>query len=187
VSSFTWTELEKLDAGSWYNNAHPDRARESFSELKLMTLDQVREVAETCQNQPGLYIETKLPELFPGIEADLKDNLQAHNWLGETAKGKVILQTFEKDSLIQLQAEMPDTPKVLLLWTGDGYIDKKEAEPKNNNESWAEYYARVEIASREAYEKWIDFAKDTGRLVSHHQAHKPTLMTHGRVNLATWT
>lgn len=164
VSSFTWRELEKLDAGTWFNKAYPDRARESYHGLQLMTLDQVREVAEACQSQPGLYIETKLPELFPGIEADLRANLQQHGWLGEAAKGKVILQTFEKESLVQLQAEMPYTPKILLLWTGDGYIDMKPTEPKQGHESWAEYYSRVQVASKTAYEEWIDFAKDNGAL-----------------------
>ncbi|EKO3588458.1 glycerophosphodiester phosphodiesterase [Vibrio metschnikovii] len=164
VSSFTWAELEKLDAGSWFNNAYPERARESYRGLQLMTLDQVREVAENCSHQPGLYIETKLPELFPGIEADLRANLQQHGWLDKEMKGKVILQTFEKESLVQLQAEMPNTPKVLLLWTGDGYIDMKPTEPKQDDESWAAYYARVQVASKSAYEEWIDFAKDNGAI-----------------------
>ncbi len=164
VSSFTWDELEKLDAGSWFNKAYPERARESYRGLQLMTLDQVREVAENCPHQPGLYIETKLPELFPGIEADLRANLATHGWLDDNMQGKVILQTFEKDSLVQLHAEMPNTPKVLLLWTGDGYIDMKPTEPKQDHESWADYYARVQVASPAAYEEWVDFAKNNGAI-----------------------
>ncbi|WP_205619353.1 glycerophosphodiester phosphodiesterase family protein [Salinivibrio socompensis] len=55
VNTFTWAELEKLDAGSWYNESYPERARESFRGLQLVTLDQVREIAEDCAHQRSLH------------------------------------------------------------------------------------------------------------------------------------
>ncbi|ODP99902.1 MULTISPECIES: glycerophosphodiester phosphodiesterase [Salinivibrio] len=164
VNTFTWAELEKLDAGSWFNESYPERARESFRGLKLVTLDQVREIAEGCAHQPGLYIETKVPEFFPGIEKDLKDDLTKHGWLDDDAKGKVILQTFNKSSLETLQSVMPTVPKILLLWAGDGYIPTKDSAPKADDESYAEYYARQEVASKEGYAEWLDYAKQHGAI-----------------------
>ncbi|WP_439437366.1 glycerophosphodiester phosphodiesterase [Salinivibrio costicola] len=164
VNTFTWAELEKLDAGSWYNQAYPERARESFRGLKLVTLDQVREIAEGCAHQPGLYIETKVPEFFPGIEQDLKQDLTEHGWLDDDAKGKVILQTFNKSSLETLQDVMPNVPKILLLWAGDGYIPTKDSAPKADDESYAQYYARQEVASKASYAEWLDYAKEHGAI-----------------------
>ncbi len=162
ISSFTLAELEQLDAGSWFNQAYPERARDAYAGLKIVTLDQISEIAKGCQSKPGLYIETKVPEQFPGIEADLKSYLAAHGWLDEAMQGKVILQTFEKPSLVELQKQMPNVPKILLLWTGDGYIDEKPVAAKTDDESWADYYLRVEVASKQAFEAWLDFAKQHG-------------------------
>ncbi|KEZ67238.1 glycerophosphodiester phosphodiesterase, partial [Pseudomonas syringae pv. syringae FF5] len=72
VSTFTLAELKQLDAGSWFNKAYPDRARDSYNGLQILTLDEVIDIAEGGANKPGLYIETKVPNKFPGVEADLK-------------------------------------------------------------------------------------------------------------------
>ncbi|MFD2017098.1 glycerophosphodiester phosphodiesterase family protein [Vibrio olivae] len=111
VSAFTLEELQALDAGSWYNQSYPERARPSYKGLKIVTLDQVSEIAKACPSQPGLYIETKVPKLFPGIERDLKQYLQSEGWLEADKAGQVILQTFEKPSLVELQKVMPTIPK----------------------------------------------------------------------------
>ncbi len=82
ANEFTMAELKTLDAGSWFNTAYPDRARPSFTGLKILTLDEVINIAEgNPLHKPGLYIETKEPKLFPGIERDLKDKLQDRGWL----------------------------------------------------------------------------------------------------------
>lgn len=162
VSSFTWEELQKLDAGSWFNEAYPERARSSFEGLQLVSLDQVSEIARNCKHQPGLYIETKIPDLFPGIEADLKENLVKNGWIEDGQADQIILQTFERSSLIRLQEAMPEVPKILLLWVGDGYMEAREAPPKSDEESFASFYARQQVASQAEFEKWLDFAKETG-------------------------
>ncbi len=162
VSAFTLEELQALDTGSWFNQSYPERARPSYKGLKIVTLDQVSEIAKACPSQPGLYIETKVPKLFPGIERDLKQYLQSEGWLEADKAGQVILQTFEKPSLVELQKVMPTIPKILLLWTGDGYIDEKPMAAKADDESYADYYARKQVASPQAFEEWLDFAKQNG-------------------------
>ncbi|RQW64387.1 glycerophosphodiester phosphodiesterase [Vibrio viridaestus] len=164
VSSFTLAELEKLDAGSWFNNTYPERARKSFAGLKVVTLKQVSDIAKSCPGHPGLYIETKVPKLFPDIEKDLHQFLESNGWLEHPEDGKIILQTFEKPSLVELQKVMPNVPKILLLWTGDGYIDEKPGTKKADSESYADYYARVDVASKKAFEEWLDFAKENGAI-----------------------
>lgn len=75
ATAFTMAELKTLDAGSWFNSKYPDRARPSYAGLKILTLDEIIDIARANpQHKPGLYIETKEPQLFPGIEHDLKEN-----------------------------------------------------------------------------------------------------------------
>lgn len=180
VSAFTLAELERLDAGSWFNDRYPERARDSYAGLKILTLDDVIDIAEGGDNHPGLYIETKVPEQFPGIEKDLREKLEARGWLGDAAgawkpaggsavkvgdgPGRIIMQTFSKASLQALEETMPNVPRVLLLWLGDGSIEPAPSEPQGKGESDADYYARQKVASPEAYEAWLDFAKDHGAI-----------------------
>ncbi|WP_268797044.1 glycerophosphodiester phosphodiesterase [Pseudomonas huanghezhanensis] len=176
LSSFTLDELKRLDAGSWFNKAHPDRARASYAGLKILTLDEVIDIAEGGKNKPGLYIETKVPAQFPGIEADLQKKLQQRGWLSErpaAAKGyvntahmpgRVVLQTFEKPSLELLQKSMPNVPKVLLLWLGDGSIAaSSDATFKTSGaKDKAAFYASQQVKSKEEFASWMDWAKAHG-------------------------
>ncbi|WP_342595066.1 glycerophosphodiester phosphodiesterase [Salinicola lusitanus] len=180
VSSFTLDELKQLDAGSWFNASYPERARDSYSGLEILTLDEVIDIAENGDNHPGLYIETKVPEQFPGIEQDLRDKLEARGWLGDAAKtrpaaeggavkvgdgpGRLVMQTFSKASLEALEQTMPEVPRVLLLWLGEGGIEAAPSEPQAEDESSADYYARQQVASPEAFRSWLDFAKDHGAI-----------------------
>lgn len=176
LNTFTLEEIKRLDAGSWFNTAHPDRARASYAGLKILTLDEVMDIAEGGKNKPGLYIETKVPSQFPGIEEDLKNKLQQRGWLTErpaaekgyvnvaNMPGRVMLQTFEKPSLELLQKSMPDTPKVLLLWLGDGSI--AAASDKTFKDSGAKdkasFYASQQVKSKEEFAAWMDWAKAHG-------------------------
>ena len=163
VSSFTYAELMTLDAGTWFNKKYPGRAKPSFSFLDILTLEDIVQIAEGKRikrdengkrihttingtwtnvyehdpmdngNRPGIYIETKVPDMFPGIEEDLKRELIRLEWQGNkkaisTQKGKVstantdtrvILQTFSKESLKKLHANFGDSvPICFLLWLG---------------------------------------------------------------------
>lgn len=46
VSYFTLSELRRLDAGSWFNIAVPENAREAFVGEKISTLEEVLKIAE---------------------------------------------------------------------------------------------------------------------------------------------
>ncbi|MGV8919753.1 MAG: glycerophosphodiester phosphodiesterase [Pseudomonas sp.] len=176
INSFTLAELKQLDAGSWFNTAHPDRARSSYVGLKILSLEEVMDVADAGENKPGLYVETKVPGQFPGVEADLQKLLEKRGWLAErpaAAKGKVnvahspgriILQTFEKPSLELLQKSMPQVPKVLLLWVGDGYMEAASTISFKDSgiKDEATYYAGQQVKSKAEFEAWMDWAKTHG-------------------------
>ena len=180
ANAFTMAELKTLDAGSWFNAAYPDRARPSYAGLKILTLDEIIDIAQANpKHKPGLYIETKEPQLFPGIEKDLKEKLQDRGWLSPAGsklaksalgvgqgKGKVILQTFEKNSLELLEKEMPQVPKILLLWVGEGNIEpqSKVTFAESGDKDHAAYYAKQEPKSKAEFQQWIDYAKAQGAI-----------------------
>lgn len=180
ANQFTIGELKTLDAGSWFNAAYPDRARPSYVGLKILTLDEIIDIAESNPlHKPGLYIETKEPKQFPGIEHDLKEKLQDRGWLSPAGsklakselavgqgKGKVVLQTFEKSSLELLQKEMPKVPKILLLWVGEGSIEPKSKVTfaESGDKDKATYYAKQEPKDKAEFQQWVEYAKSQGAI-----------------------
>ncbi len=180
ANAFTLAELKTLDAGSWFNTAYPQRARPAFVGLPILTLDEIIDIAQgNPAHTPGLYIETKEPAQFPGLERDLKNTLQARGWLspsgstqakGEGAvgqgKGRVVLQTFDKNSLALLHKEMPQVPKILLLWVGDGYIKAKSEQTfaASGLTDKAAFYAQQQPHSTAEFQRWVDDAKALGAI-----------------------
>ncbi|MGF6402158.1 glycerophosphoryl diester phosphodiesterase [Pseudomonas frederiksbergensis] len=180
ANEFTIAELKTLDAGSWFNRAYPDRARPGYAGLKILTLDEIIDIAQgNPLHKPGLYIETKEPKQFPGIERDLKDKLQDRGWLSPAGsklaksnlavgqgKGKVVLQTFEKSSLELLEKEMPKVPKILLLWVGEGSIEPKSKVTfaESGDKDKATYYAKQEPKDKAEFQQWVEYAKAQGAI-----------------------
>ncbi|MBF0443358.1 MAG: glycerophosphodiester phosphodiesterase, partial [Oligoflexales bacterium] len=179
VSSFTYREILTLDAGSWFNESYPDRARNSYNGLKIATLEQLINIAEGKNpdgtadkndggNRPGLYLETKKAFLFPGIEKDLHDMLEERGWLtpknnpaltegrvniGEQ-KGRLVLQTFQPSSLPLLNQYMPDVPKTYLveLW------DEEPGFPQEGPDM-AKDLSRTHGPVRKITGEWTELAK----------------------------
>lgn len=191
ASAFTLAELKTLDAGSWFNQAYPERARPSYVGLQILTLDEIIDIAQASpQHKPGLYIETKEPKQFPGLEHDLKNKLNERGWLQPVTslasntepktgagKGRVILQTFDKDSLGLLQKEMPKTPKVLLLWVGEGGMTPSSSVSftDSGEKNKAAYYAKQHPKDKAEFIQWLDFAKANGAISTGPSA----ALTHG--------
>lgn len=92
-------------------------------------------------NRPGLYIETKEPWRFAGMEETLAQVLKEQGWLTTdnpktipttlgkvgvaNTKSRIILQTFSWNSVILLEQFLPNIPKCMLLWKG-GYDNLKD-------------------------------------------------------------
>lgn len=191
ISEFTLEELFRLDLGAWYNRAQPSYARPGFQGLDILTLEDVIKIAEgyrICRdekqkriftkengkivtlyeidpadngNRPGIYPETKKPELYPGIESDLKNELERLGWYanhihslkpivtqpgriqtGNTA-ARVIVQTFSGESLKKLREAFPRLIPFCFL-VACGVNQEVDAE---------------------TYRNWIDYAISQGAVI----------------------
>lgn len=126
IETFTYDELMQLDTGSWFNEQFPERARPSFTGERILTLEQLLNIAASGTHRSGLYLETKASERHTGYEVQIVDMLRDKHWLAPagtaapatTATGsKVIFQSFNPSSLEQLQQLAPHTARVLLIST----------------------------------------------------------------------
>ncbi|MBI38078.1 MAG: glycerophosphodiester phosphodiesterase [Leptospiraceae bacterium] len=148
VETFTFAELMKLDAGSWFNETHPQWARPSFVDTKILTLAELVDIADGGYHKPGLYLETKSPERFPGIEKEIIDLLAKRGWVGEASEpgasedasleeapmdapdrvnvrnmpGRLIVQSFSVESLEIFKELAPEVPRVFLF--GQGTVEE---------------------------------------------------------------
>lgn len=114
----TLAQLQRCDVGSWFNDAHPKRARASYVGLRIPTLEQV---LARYGPRTRYYIETKAPESAPGMEEALLRLLQAHDLRGPAALGApgpggpVLIQSFSRASLEKIHALDPRLPLVQLV------------------------------------------------------------------------
>ncbi|SDX02910.1 glycerophosphoryl diester phosphodiesterase [Marininema mesophilum] len=134
VKDHTLAEIKKLDAGSWFNKEYPKLANPKFVGLKVPTLD---EVLTHFGNKTKYYIETKSPEVYPGMEEKLLKTLKAHGLLTPEAlkKKQVIIQSFSAASLKKIHKINPQIPLIQLLWyeeKGLGKITEKEMDEIDN-------------------------------------------------------
>lgn len=119
-AEFTWAELQQLDAGSWWNAAHPDRARPAYVGLRILRLEELLDIAGSAA-APGVYLETKDPDKYPGYERELVALLRARGLLAAAPVGgaaPVVFQSFDQASLARLRELAPEVPRVLLLEHG---------------------------------------------------------------------
>lgn len=123
-AEFTWAELQQLDAGSWWNAAHPERARPAYVGLRILRLEELldiagsRAAASSSAATPGVYLETKDPDKYPGYERELVALLRARGLLAAAPVGgaaPVVFQSFDQASLARLRELAPEVPRVLLL------------------------------------------------------------------------
>ncbi|MCM3121767.1 glycerophosphodiester phosphodiesterase [Mesobacillus sp. AQ2] len=114
VKDYTLDEIKKLDAGSWFNEKYPDYAKEEYAGLKVPTLE---EVIQKFGKDARYYIETKSPEVYPGMEEKLLEILEEYKLTGVNApSSKVLIQSFSPESLKKIHDLNPDIPLIQLLW-----------------------------------------------------------------------
>ncbi|WP_406589558.1 glycerophosphodiester phosphodiesterase [Bacillus atrophaeus] len=113
VKDYTLAEIKQLDAGSWFNEAYPEKAKARYVGLQVPTLD---EVLDHFGKHANYYIETKSPDTYPGMEEKLIASLQKHKLIGKHKKpGQVIIQSFSKESLLKIHQLNANLPTVQLL------------------------------------------------------------------------
>jgi glycerophosphoryl diester phosphodiesterase len=109
----TAAELGACDAGSWFNDAHPELARADFVGQRIPTLEQV---LERYRDRASFYIETKHPETAPGMERALLELLDRFDLRhAAAADWRVVIQSFSEGSLRLLHELDPSLPLVRLI------------------------------------------------------------------------
>ena len=78
VDQLTLKELKQLDAGSWFNRKHPEYAKNKYKNAKVPTF---RRNFKSLWQNANYYIETKSPDVYPGMEKQLLDTLDKHDLL----------------------------------------------------------------------------------------------------------
>lgn len=127
VKDMTLAEIKELDAGSWFNEAYPDKAQPEYVGLKVPTLE---EVIEEFGRGSRYYIETKAPSVYPGMEEELLRVLEKHKLTGQNApSSKVLVQSFSADSLLKMHELDAKVPLIQLIsYSGPATISDEEVQ-----------------------------------------------------------
>lgn len=98
VGDLTFEQLRSLDAGSWFG--------EQFEGEKIPTFD---EILDRYHGKVGILVEMKSPELYPGIEEQVAEELKERN-LDKPQNEKIIIQSFNFDSMKKMDKLLPKVP-----------------------------------------------------------------------------
>ncbi|WP_057914909.1 glycerophosphodiester phosphodiesterase [Peribacillus muralis] len=113
VKDLTLTQIKKLDAGSWFNETYPQMAKQKYEGLAVPTLE---EVFKEFGKQANYYIETKSPEVYPGMEEELLKVLKDYKMVDSKGRTKnVLIQSFSRESLLKVHDLNPQLPLVQLF------------------------------------------------------------------------
>ena len=115
VATKTLAQIKTCDVGSWFNEAYPKRARPRYEGLRIPTLEQVfRRYGRTV----NYYVETKNPELGPQMEEELLRLLDEYGLTKPAERRrKVLIQSFQPESLLRIHAQAPALPLIQLMPT----------------------------------------------------------------------
>jgi glycerophosphoryl diester phosphodiesterase len=105
VGDLTLEELRSLDAGSFKG--------EQFAGEKIPTFE---EILDRYHGKIGILIELKAPELYPGIEEAVAQELKERN-LDKPQNDKIIIQSFNFESMKKMDALLPKVPIGVLTYS----------------------------------------------------------------------
>ena len=143
INNYTLKELKALDTGTWFNEQYPDSADTAFEGAQILTLEELLEH----------YIETKSPQLNPGLEEALVALLEEHDLI---ESGRVLVQSFEQDSLLKVHELNENIPLIQLVW----YYPSEE---KNGRlVEWTDVTPGPEEITDEDFQAVADYAVGLG-------------------------
>lgn len=158
VKDYTLEELKKLDAGSWFNEENPEKAKRAYQGLEVPTLE---EVIQTFGNDSHYYIETKSPEVYPGMEKELLRVLEKYELTPKyEERGKVLVQSFSKASLLKMHDLAPDMPLVQLIsYKTPATITEQELAELNR------YAVGVGMSHTKIDQEYVEKVRESGLLI----------------------
>ncbi|HLR09099.1 MAG TPA: glycerophosphodiester phosphodiesterase family protein [Bacillota bacterium] len=128
IKDLTFEEIKQLDAGSWFDPSFAGEKVPSFEEV----LDRYRD------EDIGILIELKDPELYPGIEQKVADALIEHN-MDESNNDKWIVQSFNWESVQKFHEILPSMPTGALVGHGEAEDGEITNEMLESISSYAKY------------------------------------------------
>jgi glycerophosphoryl diester phosphodiesterase len=109
LGDFSASELQQMDAGSWFNMAFPVKAHPEYAGLGIPTL---QETIDLIKSSPaGLYIELKSPELQPSnFESEVLNLIRLNHF-----EERVIICSFGMNSLQKIRSLDPLIKTAVLI------------------------------------------------------------------------
>ncbi len=125
VADVTFNELQLYSPGKEFNEENPHYASVAYEDLRVVGLD---DILRHFGNTVNYYIELKSPSSYPGIEVELLRQLREHSLLHtDDEMPKVIIQSFDSDSLKKVFEKEPSIPLIKLYsFDKDAHLSKKE-------------------------------------------------------------
>jgi len=120
VKDFTLEQIKQLDAGSWFNEKYPQFANSDYAGLKVPTLE---EVFQKFGKNASYYIETKSPEIYPGMEKELLRLVDEY----DINKKSLLVQSFSQQSL-KITNELDPSVKLVQLMSYPSYATITDAQ-----------------------------------------------------------
>ncbi len=105
TGEFTLAEIERLDAGSWFDRR--------FAGTRVPTLDAY--LRRLDHNRQSLLLEIKNPRLYPGIAGQIAARLRADGWSDPAhLHGRLMVQSFDAGALRDFHRACPGASTGLL-------------------------------------------------------------------------
>ncbi|WP_088052765.1 glycerophosphodiester phosphodiesterase [Virgibacillus dakarensis] len=127
IKDLTFEEIRRLDAGSWFD--------QSFAGETVPTLG---EALDRYKGKIGILIELKNPELYPGIEQKVADELLKRN-MGTTDNSDIIVQSFNWESIKQFHEILPSVSTGVLISNAQTIEGKITNEQLTSFQTYADY------------------------------------------------
>lgn len=106
VKDKTLKEIKNLDAGSWFDKKY-----------KNQKVPELNEVLKKYKDDTNFYIETKHPDMYPGMDEKLIKDLEKNGLLKKDGlkNGDLIIQSFSETSLKNIHKLNENIPLVHLI------------------------------------------------------------------------
>lgn len=158
VKDHTLEEIKSLDAGSWFNTAYPEKAKDEYNGLQVQTL---QEVIEHFGKNKNYYIETKSPDVYPGMEEKLLEILKDYNLTRQNdPSSRVIIQSFSEESLQKVHNLNENIPLVQLLdYKGTATITDEELD------HYSEYAAGLGMSYKKINQDYVQKVREHDLLI----------------------
>jgi glycerophosphoryl diester phosphodiesterase len=158
VKDYTLEQIKELDAGSWFNEKYPEKANPAYEGIQVPTLE---EVIQTFGTGARYYIETKSPDVYPGMEEELLRVLNKYNLTGVNERSsKVFIQSFSQASLLKMHNLNPNLPLIQL-------ISYKEPATISSDElqELSEYAVGIGMSASKIDETYVQKVRNAGLLI----------------------